>query len=116
MFGSQPPEPAEWLDAVALQYWNRHAPLLIDAGVATLADEGALNAMCQWWSRWIAADRRLAALATDDWPSALKQADLCAKRYESLNARFGGTPADRARIKVQPSEPDATAPELKYLE
>ena len=115
VFGSQPPEPAEWLDDVARAYWDRHAPLLIESGVVTLADEGSLNALCQWWSRWVAADKRLSDADAEDWPSALKQADTCAKRYEAMNARFGGTPADRSRIKVQPSEPEDDAPELKYI-
>lgn len=52
------PTPPEELaaDAVAIAEWNRLLPLLQQAHVVSAGDRGSLLALCQQWSRYLAAN------------------------------------------------------------
>lgn len=89
--GAQPPA---WLkaDLVLLQEWNRHAPRLAKLGLLTEIDDDALATLCVLevkFREMLAAGAAGSALAS------------LSKELRALWSRFGMTPADRARVKVE---------------
>ena len=95
------------LDKEASWFWRVHVRPLIKAGVATALDQSALWQLCELWSLY----RRAAEVANDD-PTD-KDARIAVTQYraawDSLASRFGLTPADRARLRVEPKAPSADA-------
>jgi P27 family predicted phage terminase small subunit len=95
------------LKGAASKLWDELVPRFITSGIVTAWDTSTLFAMCQWWGRYLVAGKRLDALFASKKPAAsdlhyfTKIADLAGKAFDRLAARFGMTPADRARLRVQ---------------
>lgn len=101
--GATPPDYVMAEPAVLVE-WNRHAPRLLKLGLLTEIDDSALGMLC-------VLEVRLRALlkleGMEAVPAARAILDV-SKELRALWSRFGMTPADRARVKV-----DKPAPETK---
>jgi P27 family predicted phage terminase small subunit len=94
------------LKGTARREWQRVVGILGPRAVLTEADTSALLALCQSWSRyrryssmasrWLREDGEVTARVA----AGEKQLDAAFKRWLPLAARFGLTPADRARVKI----------------
>lgn len=112
-----PIEPPAWLDAMALEEWNRLAPDLVATGVLTGWDVQAFAEWCDAASTVAFAAQQLAAeghlveravfdrngvetgtrIVTNEWFYIQKAAlEVTSKRA----ARFGLTPAERSGVAV----------------
>lgn len=101
-------QPTEDLDEIALQTWHRDVPILLAAGLATVADAKPLTAMCQKWSEWVQIQRQLRVegliVVRKGIPvrhPLAQQADVIAMQLKGYFVEFGMTPASRTRIKVE---------------
>ena len=96
------------LDSVAKAEWKRIVGLLERNGLITELDRTALEGYCvhyALWRKYLAAlqkqtvgtttHRRVAACASDAYASMMRSAAL-----------FGMSPADRARVSVEPADKD----------
>ena len=104
------PVEAVTLDGAAREHWDDVVPVLIQTGVATSADGYALTAMCEAWQLM----RESHVLAKQN-PTG--KGERCSylgylKQWESFAARFGLTPSDRTRIRV--NKPTGDELESKY--
>lgn len=96
--GAEPPDSIK-ADPALLKEWNRHAPRLLKLGLLTEIDDDALAMLCCFqvaFAEWVKGDVKTGALIE------------LSKELRALWARFGMTPADRSRVKV-----DKPAPETK---
>ncbi|MFF4818091.1 phage terminase small subunit P27 family [Kitasatospora sp. NPDC001309] len=109
--GGYPTAP-DWLDDIALEEWNRLAPILDSMGIITKADRVAVAAYCQAYSLYVAATRDISAngfSAEGRQGSVVKnpalQAQIAAQdQMAKWGAKLGLSPADRARLAVQPED------------
>lgn len=101
--------PIELLDdKAAIEEWARLSPLLTTARVMTEADRGALLALCQQWSRYLAAsakvkDAGLVVKAPSGYPIPnpyLPIANRALSNCTKLWAELGLTPSSRSRVSV----------------
>jgi P27 family predicted phage terminase small subunit len=102
------PTAPRWLNAEARAEWDRLVPDLLRLKLLSELDRGLLAGMCQWWSKYVRAERQLArepilrknrnhvlttnvnlAIAREAWA-----------HYARAAAEFGLTPAARSRISV----------------
>ena len=116
-----PPMPAHF-GADARREWQRVVPLLLDAGLVTLADGSTLEAYCESYQRWKDAARLVTkegqVVDTPFGPKAhpavkIEQAERlqCMKYAE----RFGLDPSSRSRLSVQkPKETKDVAEEQLF--
>lgn len=110
------PQPPADLDGEALAYWHRIVPGLVASGVAAACDSEALGLLC-WWleqlhrmradidRRWTAAE---ASGAPANLGHALVAAGIATDKFNQLASRFGLTPSDRAKLRVEPQGPPQT--------
>lgn len=71
--------------------------------VARRLDTPALTALCAWWARYAENAAELAKHKPTD-PSyyrVLIQCQMCWKTFDSLASKFGLSPGDRTRIKLE---------------
>lgn len=75
-------------------------------------DTASLHAMCKFWNRYLELDQRATENAFDDeFAEVLEERALKAWRaFDRIASRFGMTPADRAKLKVSPSEKKQVSP------
>jgi len=104
-----PKRPAS-LKGEAKAEWNRIIPLLVDKGVVSEVDRAALIALCQAWADY--QDFREAASrlvkGSMDWRRMVSAKHEAFAEWQSLAQRFGLTPADRPRVKINsPKAKDA---------
>lgn len=85
--------PPDWLAGEALVEWEKHAPRLERLGLLTEIDGEALAALCVL----------LVQFATEAQAEEPKTSKLMflSKELRGLWSRFGMTPADRSRVKVE---------------
>lgn len=102
------PVKPEDLDEAAGAAWEFIINELTRMNVAGKVDSIALAEGCRWLSRYYRFGAVLdGARVSDDVDSALKLTKLvalCWSKFESTARQFGLTPADRARLKVQPTQ------------
>jgi len=102
------PPPELLADAVAAAEWVRLAPMLRTARTVTDGDRGALLALCQQWSRYLDANKRvdLAGMvikARSGYPMPnpyIAIANRCLNHCVKLWAELGLTPSSRARVQT----------------
>ena len=104
--GGATPEPPDHLAGEALKFWRSVVPGLAKMGILCELDAPMLSMMCWWY----AEARRFADAAEKADLSDLKahrrllvMASLCAGHFDKIAARFGMTPADRARLRIDPT-------------
>lgn len=110
------PTRPEWVLPEAKREWRRVVPQLVALGLLTRIDRAALASYCQWWARWVQAERCLDKLGlTFETPNGYVQqrpevaiAQKASDRCRQFAQEFGLTPASRSRISV--SEPTVEGP------
>ena len=119
-------EPAKppFLSPIAADLWDLVVPGLVAQGVAGERDTPALVSMCEWWSLYrVNMDRlyqtaggqaRKVPLAGKPARALQIGAAEASRQFQALAARFGLTPADRARLKT-PEQPPAADPFEEFL-
>ena len=107
-----------WLLTEAKREWTRIVPELERMGLLTLVDRAALANYCQWWARWVQAERILQELGlTFVTPKGYVQqrpevaiAHKAAAMCRAFMSEFGLTPSARTRLSVEkPQEADPFA-------
>ena len=87
------------LDADAADLWDAIIDGCLARG-ADSADAPALSSMCRWWSVYIRCDRKMAG--DDPNYKAGVLASMAYKQFSQMAAKFGLTPVDRAKLKMDP--------------
>ena len=82
-------EKPAWLQPLASDFWDWQVAPLASAGVARDRDWAMAVGMCQWWAEWRTADSAHAM-------------NLAWKNFAAAAAKFGLSPADRAKLETEP--------------
>lgn len=115
-FDNPPAEIAD--DLGAATEWRRVAPILRAAGLVSATERAALTALCQQWSRYLAAHTQVMKLGmcietTKSVPIPnpyLLVADRALTHCARLWSELGLTPSGRARARKLPASPDEKKP------
>jgi P27 family predicted phage terminase small subunit len=102
------PMAPRWLTVEARAEWDRLVPQLLRLKLLTELDRGHLAGMCQWWARYVRAEKMLArqsAVIENRNHVRIVSPNLAIARtawdqYSHAAAEFGITPAARTRISV----------------
>lgn len=108
-FDTPPPELAE--DPVACAEWRRVAPILRVCGLVSPVERGSLMALCQQWSRYLEAHRKVRELGMIvKKPSGLPVvnpymgvSDHALAQCLRLWQELGLTPSSRSRLSAIPA-------------
>ena len=89
------------LTGEAKAFWQRIITPLVHAGVVTAIDVPAATMLCEAWGLYRAA----AALAANNPLDADARCAMSTYQgmFDKLAARFGLTPVDRQRLKIEPT-------------
>jgi P27 family predicted phage terminase small subunit len=101
-------------DLAAAGEWRRVAPLLRAAGLVSESERAALTALCQQWSRYLAAHAQVIALGMCIKSGKgipvqnpyLSVADRALTHCHRLWSELGLTPSGRARANRLPAAPE----------
>jgi phage terminase small subunit len=108
-----PVMPAD-LPAEAKTWWQTYVPDLVELGVAGSIDAPALQMLARWWAEYCEAIEQVGKTKDPElkrrWLAVA--GDAC-KWVEKLGGKFGLTPVDRVRIKIEP--PKAVDPMTEFL-
>ena len=108
-----PPTRPNWLLPEAKREWVRVTRELAEMGLLARADRAALSNYCEWWARWVQAERALKECGLTfttqngyvqqrpEVAIAQKAAAIC----KSFLTEFGLTPASRSRVVVPERAP-----------
>jgi phage terminase small subunit len=90
----------------ARKFWERVVPQLVKMGVAKAADRESLVVLANLWACWVQS----AAMAEIDATDPKVRAAMLgySAEWSRLAARFGLTPADRAKIQASPKPKEQT--------
>lgn len=108
------PECPEHLDEIARKHWTKLTKLLGGMGLLTSADEDAIAAYCQSYSRWVQAEASIKKyglmIASKDKKSLIKSpylkiSDDAKDRMLRIGLEFGLTPSSRSRVSVTKAKP-----------
>jgi P27 family predicted phage terminase small subunit len=102
------PTPPDSLTVEAKAHWNQVVPALVESGVAKAIDAPALAAMCESWADLQAA-RRLKGYDLQEKRQRQMLINAALRAWRDLAARFGLTPADRAKLEVAPDDEEGNA-------
>jgi len=114
-FDTPPPELAD--DPIARTEWTRLAPMLRQCRQITLADRGALLALCMEWSKYLTATAAIPRfgmiVATPSgYPMPnpyLAIANKALAACRALWVELGLTPSSRSRVKTDGAGPEGDA-------
>lgn len=111
-----------WLLPEAKREWSRIVPELVRLGLIATIDRAALSNYCQWWARWVQAEKALKehglTFRTIDTGfirarPEVALAEKAARMVKLFLAEFGLTPASRSRLSVE--KPQAGDPFADFL-
>ena len=116
------PTRPEFLLPEAKREWTRITVPLVRLGLLSEIDRAALAQYCQWWARWVEAERILDREGlTFFTPKGYVQqrpevaiAQKASDRCRQFAAEFGLTPARRSSIAV-PNKPEAEDEFSRFL-
>jgi len=119
---SRPPRVPSGLDGDAARFWRKAARALVDMGLLTAADVPAFEIMAKHWALASKAWRQIeqeGMIAEDERGLPRKHPLLQvwrdnSKAFREYAARFGLTPADRARVHVQPGHGEKSLAEMLF--
>jgi len=122
---SEIPEMPKGLSTRAKNYWKDLTELLHSMGVITLADQAALEMLCETYSEWksLCSDIRTVRKGKSTYttvteegsemirplPEFSQRADA-ARRFQSVLSEFGLTPAARNKVKAIGSKDSGSDP------
>ncbi len=101
----------EHLTGEAGKFWDENMPRLATHGLG-VSDTNAFATMCEWWGRYrcaMDALTKLKSMATAKSRALMIQASDAFRRFDSIACRFGMTPADRTRLRVEPTKKQGVA-------
>lgn len=103
-----------WMTGMARELWKRVAPGAIRAGLLTVVDLPAFEALCQSYSRWREYERLTGknlelAISKGYRNGAVKERQLMMQ----FGARFGFDPSSRSNVKLGTKEPTNEADEFR---
>lgn len=107
------PDRPEWLLPEAKREWTRVVRELEPLGLLALVDRAMLAAYCQSWATYVRAQRKLEQLG-ETFETAtgylmprpeVAIAKGALEKAMQLSARFGFTPADRAKLALPEAPP-----------
>lgn len=85
--------------------WKRVVPGLVSSGVARACDTDCLVSLCEWWARYVRFALMLDSADLDTDPKDLSRytrlASQCWGEFARLAGKFGLTPADRVKLRVE---------------
>ena len=98
------PEIPAHLTGEAAKHWAAVVPGLVAQRIAGESDAPALAMLCEWYAVWLDGMKalRLATAGTLEASRAISVTAQAAHNWQTLASRFGLTPADRARLRVEP--------------
>lgn len=105
------PEPLPPAAGGQAELWAELNRLL--SGVVTERDVPILTELCWWWAelRRVQAQLRGMTPGEKGYKDTLIGAGICSTNLDRLASRFGLTPADRAKLRVEnPGPPQAKTP------
>lgn len=116
-------EPPEWIknNKIALEEWNRVAPILFNIGLLKTNDTSALEAYCKCWSRYKEAEQQIdqAHSTIIKTPSGYVQqipqvsiSHRYLKLAKDFMTEFGLTPSSRGRMQLPGDSNDDEMEEL----
>ena len=105
MITSGKPKMPSGLSRSAQKFWRRVVPTLIDLGFCSAQDADELALMARWWCTADALLTRVEAGALD----VVGRAATADQQFQRIACRFGMTPVDRAKLRVEPKAPPALA-------
>jgi len=85
--------PPAWMPLKARKEWDRLAPVLDRLGVLTEVDGEALAELCAARAKFQEVVREEGRVPTELW-----------RAIQAMEARFGLTPSDRARVSAEPKD------------
>jgi phage terminase small subunit len=105
------------LSIAAAKFWNYIVPLLIKSGVVAEIDGPVLAKMCEWHATGESLRAELGKFTgpSTDRYRCVMELTAAEKNFERLSAKFGLSPTDRSRLRLQ--KPKAAAverPGAKY--
>jgi P27 family predicted phage terminase small subunit len=103
-------------DDIAVDEWTRVVPTLRRIGLVSVLERSALIALCQQWSRYVAAQDEIRSaglvIATENGPIAnpsLGVADRALEKCLKLWQELGLTPAGRSKMASLVPKPEPLA-------
>lgn len=110
--------PPDWLDREAKAEWRRLAQEFERVDLTKRPDRGAMVALCTEWSKYVQATKLMndskATQRIGGKPTHQVARESLASLLQ-LWARFGMTPADRARLDMPEKGTDEDDPFIKLL-
>ena len=104
-------EAPDWMEREAKAEWRRLHKEFARVDLAKRPDRAAMIALCCEWAKYVTASRLMADPATRNQRIGGKPIHQVARESLAgllqLWARFGMTPADRARFDMKPVEDEA---------
>lgn len=100
------PEMPPGMPEQAIKLWKAVVPQLVKAKVAVQLDSIELASMCRWWCQYNELMTMVESDAPYDKETENRQARLERRAkaawhtFDSIASRYGLTPADRARLRV----------------
>ena len=106
----------------ARREWKRLGRKLVECGLLTEIDAGALALYCQAWARWVEAERALerygvVVKSPSGFPMQSPYLAIANKAMEQMTrllTEFGMSPSSRARVAVSP--PPLPAERSEWIE
>jgi P27 family predicted phage terminase small subunit len=93
----------------AKAFWSAVVPGLVATRVAAACDAPVLGEMCVWWEVYRRFSDHLQDTGAEEDGAlrAMVNAKMAWKEFDRIAARFGLTPSDRARLRVDPAPASA---------
>lgn len=102
------PKKPKDLDGEAGKFWDLIVPQLVELKIATALDAPELARLCRWWAIEQKSLDYLDGLDADlvgssEWYRVQLQAGHARNQWDRIAARFGMSPADRAKLRIEAS-------------
>lgn len=102
------PKKPKDLKGDAGKFWDLIVPQLAELKIATALDAPELARLCQWWALEKKSLDYLETLKADlvgssEWRRVQLQAGHARNQWDRIAARFGLSPADRAKLRIEAS-------------
>jgi phage terminase small subunit len=111
----------EGMPELAQQMWNAIVPDLVRTKVAVELDSTELAAMCRWWAQYQTLMGKLEKLqpfdkkGEDEQWRLERRARTMWREFDAIACRYGFTPADRARLRLDDGKSGGASDPLAAL-